>query len=191
MNNSYTTIYDLATEPYDWVWAGFCALLLIVALLTYYFLRDWSYCKSLLQGSLMLGLLTGLAPYLHHRWMLHQQCSQKQAVVEGPVSEYWKRSEYRLKEDTRGRTVKVWNEYEGFTINGITFAYLLNASAPYFHNAGETHLSINDGMMVRIQYVTEPILGDSSRNRILKLEIQPYSLQPPFPTNELVHAALN
>lgn len=91
-------------------------------------------------------------------WEQRVLVSAEKKFVEGPVESYWTQRQKRA-----GKSNEYWT-YEGFTVSGIRFAYALDMSQNYFHNAGS--LPIRDGMRVRIGYII-----DGDRNQILRFEL--------------------
>ena len=187
--NNYTTIYDLSTETYSWERWLFFGVLLVAALIGYFFFPDWHYRVKFLGLAALVGFLTG-GEYLSMCCTRSKLTSGDYTVVSGPVTNYWTYRDYRTKTDINHETVREWYECEGFQVNSVKFSYIIGNVPACFRNGKKPRLRIYDGLAMRIQYYPDTIIGGSPVNRILKLEINPYSLQPAFSTTEPTTAAL-
>ena len=83
--------------------------------------------------------------------------------VEGPIAGLWRRSV------RRSGTPRSYWEWEGFSLEGVPFAYVRNLEQNYFHNAGSRALDLRDGQILRVRYIQERD-GENARNQILRVE---------------------
>ena len=84
-------------------------------------------------------------------------------TVEGPIAGLWTKSVRRS-----GRPISYW-EWEGFSVEGVAFAYVRNLEQNFFHNAGARALELRDGVRLRLRYIEERD-GENVRNQILRVE---------------------
>ncbi len=84
-------------------------------------------------------------------------------TVEGAITGLW------TKFVRRSGTPRSYWEWEGFSVDGVPFAYLRNLEQNFFHNARSRALELRDGMRLRLRYIEERD-GETVRNQILRVE---------------------
>jgi hypothetical protein len=102
-------------------------------------------------------------PYWDHSRLLRAYQNRQYQVAEGRVENYWEREWY-------SRRKKQTYRQEGFTVDGVKFAYSRGAEAG-FTNHQDPRIALRDGMVLRVSYVADQQLDrDAVEYRILKLE---------------------
>ena len=108
----------------------------------------------------LLLLLLSLGTWYEQRRLADRRDTRN---AEGPVVSHWTKRVRRP-----GNTISYW-EWEGFSIQGVAFAYARNLEQNYFHNAGKSSIDLRDGMHLKLRYIEERD-GDQIRNQILRVE---------------------
>lgn len=164
---TYQVIYDIATDsqapPVAFL---FGAIALCITGIWIAWLRIRA--AHLHGGVKFLGVVTVLMFALGAGLIAEQKslASDPSArTVEGSIANYWTRREH-------GRVNrKHLYEWEGFSVNGVSFVYARNVERNAFHNVGPTALRLQDGLAVRIRYV--PQLHDGrDDNQITRFELR-------------------
>ena len=84
-------------------------------------------------------------------------------TVQGPVQGLWEDRVRRAGND-RG----YWN-WQGFSVDGVAFAYVRNSDGNFFNNAGPYQIELRDGQPLRVHYVERNELGERARH-IVRIE---------------------
>ncbi len=162
---NYELVFDVATTSeaprYAFLLAGI-ALAATLAWLLWLRSQDQPlgiWIKLLMGLTLILVLLAG-GLFFEQR---HLASRTDTRMVEGPIRGLWTRSVRRS-----GSPPSYW-EWEGFSLEGVAFAYARNLEQNYFHNAGVSAMSLRHGMRLRLRYIEERD-GETVRNHILRVE---------------------
>ncbi len=161
----YELVFDVATTseaPRYALLLAVIALAVTMAWLVWLRSRD----RPMRVGIKLLIALTVLLFLLSGGLLLEQRqlaARTDARTVEGAITGLWTRSV------RRSGTPRSYWEWEGFSVQGIPFAYVRNLEQNFFHNAGTRALQLRDGMRLRLRYIEERD-GETVRNEILRVE---------------------
>ena len=161
----FELVYDVATTSEAPRYALLLTVIAVVATLSWLvWLRSRDKpirigLKLLIALTVVLILLTA-GSFYEQRLLANRTDARS---VEGPVTGVWRRSV------RRSGTPRSYWELEGFSLEGVPFAYVRNLEQNFFHNAGSRALDLRDGMRLRVRYIQERD-GDNVRNQILRVE---------------------
>ncbi|HEX8531876.1 MAG TPA: hypothetical protein VF646_17705, partial [Cytophagales bacterium] len=103
--------------------------------------------------------------YGNYRDLLGAYQKKEYRVAAGKVENYWYEKRYN-------RRKKETTEREGFTVNGVRFAYIIKEQSA-FTNHQAARVPFHNGMMLRVSYVPCPQFGSPEPlHQIIKLEAQ-------------------
>jgi hypothetical protein len=160
----YHTLFDISTAGYkEWEFAIISGLLVAANGVVLLFFRRARFRVSLHVVSAIVVLVSFCMPYWDYSRLVRAYRNREYRMAEGRVEHYWEREWYsRLKKQTYRQ--------EGFTVDGVRFAYSRTAEAG-FTNHQDPRIPLRDGMVLRVSYVADPQLdSDKPVYRILKLE---------------------
>lgn len=175
----YTTVYNIATQPYDgWIWFILAGVFLVLILVSFgvfntpvpglntpslYPIRYW-----VVGFAVVIAGIAALSYWDFSRLQKNLQTNDCQRL-DGVIQGHW---EKKWVEGDRSKSSN-WKHYEGFTVNTVSFGYFINAAEHAgFQNSDSVQIPLYDGLPVRIHYITDKHIDDGTlENRILKLEI--------------------
>jgi len=80
--------------------------------------------------------------------------------VEGVIVGHWTKTVRTRRTNSSSYDSVQW---EGFSLNGIAFAYSTNTGPNFFNNSGPNQLELRDGVYLRLRYYTESPGPDAVR----------------------------
>ncbi len=160
----YHTLFDISTAGYkEWEFALISALLVAANGVVLLFFRKVRFRNALHVVSAVVVFVSFCIPYWDHTRLLQAYRNHDYRVAEGKIEHYWQREWY-------DRRRKQTNRQEGFTVDGVAFAYARGAEAG-FTNHQDPRIPLRNGMILRVSYVADQQLDrDAVEYRILKLE---------------------
>ncbi|MBD2705798.1 hypothetical protein IC229_34685 [Spirosoma sp. BT702] len=160
----YTTIYDLAAQPVlNWRSLVLPLALAVAASIIACFTRQNAGRYGLFAFVFITVLVSVVMPY----WDRYQLLHKEPRLAEGVITNHW---EKEWTKQVNGK--KQWYSYESFQVNTVTFGYFRNVVMAGFHHEEMAKIPLHDGLAVRIHYVPEQQMDESSvLNRIVKFEL--------------------
>jgi hypothetical protein len=145
----YHTLFDISTAGYkEWEFAIISGLLVAANGVVLLFFRRAKFRVSLhVVSAIVVGCPAACRTGTIPGWC-GPTGTASTGMAEGRVEHYWEREWYsRLKKQTYRQ--------EGFTVDGVRFAYSRTAE-PALPNHQDPRIPLRDGMVLRVSYVADP-----------------------------------